>query len=110
MLEIPERVNYGEWDKHNFIIPAELQLTDNSFLHEAIQVFYKAGGYDFFKVINPEKYASKWMDFVSGLYLDIEKGKYKADGRFHKIPLSDEDRMSLKEQGVPELFTDDVDA
>ena len=110
MLEIPERVNYGEWDKHNFIIPAELQLTDNSFLHEAIQVFYKAGGYDFFKVINPEKYASKWMDFVSCLYLDIEKGKYKADGRFHKIPLSDEDRMSLKEQGVHELFTDDVDA
>ena len=110
MLEISERVNYGEWDKHNFIIPVELQLTDNSFLHEAIQVFYKAGGYDFFKVINPEKYASKWMDFVSGLYLDIEKGKYKADGRFHKIPLSDEDRMSLKEQGVPELFTDDVDA
>ena len=49
------------------------------------------------------------MDFVSGLYLDIEKGKYKTDGKFHKIPLSDEDRMSLKEQGVPELFTDDVD-
>ena len=48
MLEIPERVNYGEWDKHDFIIPTELQLTDNSFLHEAIQVFYKAGGYDFF--------------------------------------------------------------
>ncbi len=109
MLEIPERVNYGEWDKHDFIIPAELQLTDNSFLHEAIQVFYKAGGYDFFKVINPEKYASKWLDFVGDLYLDIEKGKYKTDGKFHKIPLSDEDRMSLKEQGVPELFTDAVD-
>ena len=109
MLEIPERVNYGEWDNHDFIIPAELLLTDNSFLHEAIQVFYKAGGYNFFKVINPEKYASKWLDFVGGLYSDIEEGKYKTDGKFHKIPLSDEDRMSLKEQGVPELFTDDID-
>ena len=39
MLEIPEKVNYEEWDNHDFIIPAELQLTDNSFLHEAIQVF-----------------------------------------------------------------------
>ena len=46
---------------------------------------------------------------MGGLYLDIEEGKYKADGKFHKIPLSDEDRMSLKEQGVPELFTDNID-
>ena len=62
----------------------------------------------FFKVINPEKYASKWLDFMGSLYLDIEEGKYKTDGKFHKIPLSDGDRMSLKEQGVPELFTDDI--
>ena len=41
MLEIPERVHYGEWDKFDFIIPAELQLTDNSFLREAIQFFIK---------------------------------------------------------------------
>ena len=108
MLEIPERVNYGEWDNRDFMIPAELQLTDNSFLHEAIQVFYKAGGYDFFKVINPEKYASKWLDFVGDLYRDIVGGKYKTDGKFRKIPLSDEDKMSLKEQGVPALFTDDI--
>lgn len=67
------------------------------------------GGYDFFKVNNPEKYAARWLDFVGDLYSDIEENKYKTDGRFHKNPLSDEDRMSLKEQGVPELFTDDID-
>lgn len=109
MLEMPERINYREWDNQDFIIPTELQLTNKSFFHEAIQVFYKAGGYDFFKVINPEKYATKWLKFMGDLYSDIEKGKYKTDGRFHKIPLSDEDRMSLKEQGVPKLFTDDID-
>ena len=109
MLEVPERVNYGEWDNPDFMVPAELQLTNNSFLHEAIQVFYKAGGYDFFKVIDPGKYASKWLDFVGDLYSDIEGGKYKTDGTFHKNPLSDKDRMSLIEQGVPKLFTDDID-
>ncbi len=109
MLEIPERVNYGEWDNHDFIMPSELQLTSNSYLHEAIQVFYKAGGYDFFKVVAPEKYATKWLDFVGGLYSDIVGNKYKTDGRFHKTPLSYEDRIALKEQGVPQLFTDDIE-
>lgn len=110
MLEIPERVNYGEWDGKDFIIPAHLQLTNDSFLHEAIEVFYEAGGYDFFKVIDPRKYATRWLDFVGGLYSDMEKGKYRKDGKFHKNPLADEDRISLKEQGVPELFIDDIEA
>lgn len=108
MLEIPERVNYGEWDKDDFIIPAEFELTGDSFLHEAIQVFYKAGGYDFFKVINPEKYATKWLDFVGGLYSEIKERKYKSDGKHHKNPLSDMDKCSLKKQGVPDLFIDDI--
>lgn len=108
MLEIPERVNYEEWDKPDFKIPTELLLSKDSFLHEAIQVFYDAGGFDFFKVVDPEKYAANWLDFVGGLYSDIEEGKYKSDGKFHKNPLSDDDRFSLKEQGVPELFTDDI--
>ncbi|MBQ3841850.1 MAG: hypothetical protein II820_04060 [Ruminiclostridium sp.] len=108
MLEVPERVNYGEWDNSDFIIPAEFELTSDSFLHEAIQVFYKAGGFDFFKVINPAKYATRWLNFVGELYADIEEGKYKSDGKYHKNPLSDTDRLSLKEQGVPDLFIDDI--
>ncbi|MBR6424688.1 MAG: hypothetical protein IKS29_01880 [Oscillospiraceae bacterium] len=109
MLEIPQRVNYGEWDHADFIIPKEFELTSESFLHEAIQVFYQAGGFDFFKVINPEKYAAKWLAFVGGLYADIEGGKYKSDGKSHKNPLSDADRLSLRAQGVPELFLCDID-
>ena len=109
MTEIPGRVNYGEWDNIHFMIPEELKLTSDSFLHEAIQVFYKAGGADFFKVLDPEKYAAKWLDFVGGLYADIEEGKYKTDGRYHKNPLSDMDRLSLREQGVPDLLIDAID-
>ena len=39
-----------------------------------------AGGYDFFEAINPEKYASNWLNFMGGLYSEIENGKYKPDG------------------------------
>lgn len=65
--------------------------------NKTCQVFYSAGGYDFFKVINPEKYASKWLDFVSGLYADIEEGKYKTDGKFHKEHFSEKE---IKTGGV----------
>ena len=108
MLELCDRVNYAEWDNSDFIIPAEFELTDDSFLHEAIQVFYKAGGLDFFQVVDADKYATNWLDFVGGLYSDIEDGKYKTDGHFHKNPLSDLDRSSLREQGVPDVFLNDI--
>ena len=109
MLEKPEKYNYEEWDRSDFIIPSELKLTSDSYLHEAIQVFYKAGGFDFFKVQNPAEYSDKWLDFVGGLYADIESGNFKSDGKYHKNPLSDAERLSLKEQGVPDLFIEDID-
>jgi len=108
MLEIHDRVNYEEWDNSDFIIPIELRLTKDSFLHEAIQVFYKVGGLDFFNVIEPERYAANWLDFVGELYSNIEDGKYQSGGKYHKNPLSDEDRLLLKEQGVPNIFIDDI--
>ena len=61
MLEIPERLNYAEWDDVDFVLPQELILNENSFLNEAIYVFYAVGGYDFFKVVNPEKYAVEYL-------------------------------------------------
>ena len=109
MLEIPEKLNYEEWDRSDFHISSELELTSDSYLHEAIQVFYKAGGFDFFKIINPAKYATRWLDFIGGLYADIEGERFKSDGKSHKNPLSDMEKLSLKEQGVPDLFIDDID-
>lgn len=108
MLETADKVGYEEWDNPQFAIPENFHLDENSKLHEAINVFYMAGGYDFFKVTNPQKYASNWLDFIGSLYSEIEKGKYKPDGKYHKSPLTEEQRNSLIKQGVPEIFTNDI--
>ena len=107
MLETSDKVGYEEWDSADFFIPDELILKNNSSLADALRVFYAAGGYDFFKVINPEKYATNWLDFIGGLYADIEDGVYKPDGKHFIFPLSEAQRASLVEQGVPEKFTSD---
>ncbi len=107
MLETPEVLGYAEWDNADFVIPNEFLLNGNSSLTEALNVFYKAGGYDFFKVVNPDKYASAWLDFIGNLYAEIEDGKYGSGGEHFTFPLSDEQRRSLMEQGVPERFTSD---
>ncbi len=108
MVEIPERLNYAEWDDVDFVLPKELNLKENSFLHEAICVFYTAGGYDFFKVVNPKKYATRWLDFVGELYSAIVAGKYKKHFIDYENPLSESDRNSLIEQGVPNIFTNKI--
>lgn len=107
MLETPEMVGYAEWDNADFVIPSEFVLYENSSLADALRVFYAAGGYDFFKVVDPEKYASNWLEFIGGLYADIEDGVYKPDGGRFVFPLSEQERVSLIEQGVPEKFTSD---
>ena len=67
-----------------------------------------AGGFDFFKVTNPEKYASNWLDFIGNLYSEIENEIYETDGKYHKNPLTDEQRESLIIQGVHKLFINDI--
>ncbi|MDE7229299.1 MAG: hypothetical protein K2N56_02355, partial [Oscillospiraceae bacterium] len=95
------------WDRPDFGVPKELLLDESSSLADALTVFYAAGGYDFFKVVDPEKYASNWLEFIGGLYEDIEDGLYKPDGGRFVFPLSEQERASLIEQGVPEKFTSD---
>ena len=105
MLEVPDKIGYAMWNEKDFSIPKEFELNENSKLQDALRVFYAAGGYDFFKVVNPAKYASNWLDFMGDLYSDIEDGKYKSDGNDYSIPISENERISLIEQGVPEIFT-----
>lgn len=100
-----DKVFYEEWDKNGFEIPKEYRLSENSSLSEAICVFYSAGGYDFFNVVNPKKYAYAWLNFIGGLYADIVSGKYKADGNRYCNPLSEEERALLAGCGVPDIFT-----
>lgn len=107
MIETPDILGYEEWDRADFAVPKELLLDENSSLADALRAFYAAGGYDFFKVVNPEKYAGRWLEFIGGLYADIEDDVYKPDGGHFTFPLSEDERRSLIGQGVPERFTDD---
>lgn len=107
MLEVPDKVGYVIWNDKDFIIPKEFELNENSKIQDALRVFYVAGGFDFFNVVNPAKYASNWLDFMGNLYRDIVDGKYKFDGNHYSIPISENERNSLIEQGVPEIFTKD---
>ena len=106
--EVPQSPYFYKWDDEDIAIPEEFILTDDSYLHEALEVFFKAGGREFFKVEDADKYAYNWIDFVGNLYQEIEDGKYKPDGKYHKNPLSDMEREQLKKQGVPDLFLDDI--
>ena len=107
MLETVDNIGYEEWDDESFSIPQEFQLDENSSLQNALNVFYAAGGLDFFNVVNPAKYASNWLNFIGDLYAAIEEGAYQSDGTQYTLPLSDEERQALIEQGVPEIFTTD---
>ena len=98
---------YAEWDKEGFVLPDELKLRDTSSLGEALSVFYKAGGYDFFEVTDPDKYSANWLDFVGDLYRDIDDGIYELGDSHFVFPLSDETRSKLIAQGVPTVFTTD---
>lgn len=108
MIETPEVSGYAEWDNADFVLPDELLLDDSSSLADALNVFYKAGGYDFFKVVNPDKYASRWLEFIGSLYADIEDGRYDKNREHFAFPLSEDKRRSLIEQGVPEMFTSNL--
>lgn len=98
---------YAAWDRADFRLPEEWRLSEASTLADALYVFYAAGGYDFFEVVDADCYASNWLDFVGGLYAAVEEGVYrKGDGHF-RFPLSEEIRHSLIGQGVPPVFTTD---
>ena len=106
----PENYLYAEWDKSNFKIPDELKLSETSSLGDALYVFYEAGGYDFFGVVDADQYAPNWLDFVGNLYTSIEDGMYiKGNSHFH-FPLSNEIRSKLILQGVPSIFVTDFRA
>lgn len=109
MIETFDKIGYAEWDEQDFTPPDELRLDEHSSLQHALTVFYFAGGYDFFEVIRPEKYASNWLNFIGDLYAEIEDGRYQPDGTAYKIPLPEAKRIALIAQGVPDIFTSNID-
>lgn len=103
-----EKYKFYEWDESTFVLPDEYILDDNSDLADALNVFYLAGGYDFFNVVEPKYYSDNWMDFVANLYNEIMENRYVSDGKKIIIPLTDKQKQELFERGVPEVFLTDI--
>ncbi|MCM1091830.1 MAG: hypothetical protein NC092_01750 [Butyrivibrio sp.] len=99
---------FNEWDKAGFVIPNEYILGDDSELADALKVFYDAGGYDFFNVVEPEYYADNWLEFIGNLYAEIDEGKYIIGNKSYQIPLSEAQKRELSDRGVPSVFVSDV--
>lgn len=109
VLSNAEKCRFYEWDEATFVLPSEYALDENSDLADALNVFYSAGGYDFFNVAEAEYYASNWLDFVGSLYVKIENEEYGSNGKRFVIPLSNKQKQELSKRGVPSVFVTDIE-
>lgn len=103
------KCKFYEWDEAAFVLPNEYILDENSDLAEALNVFYFAGGYNFFNVVEAEYYASNWLDFVGNLYSEIMDDRYRSNGKQFAVPLTDVQKQELSARGVPEVFVMDIE-
>lgn len=100
-----------EWDEPGFEVMRQYILTGDSTLEDALEVFYSAGGYDFFNVVDPRYYGDRWLEFIGNLYSEIDDGKYAPSGKPFKryvIPLTEEQKRELSSRGVPDVFVMDI--
>ena len=105
-----ENYKFYEWDEETFVLPDEYILDENSDLSDALNVFYLAGGCDFFNVIEPKYYADNWLNFIGDLYRAIVEERYDADGsKQFAIPLSGKQKQELYDRGVPSVFVTDIE-
>ncbi len=101
-----EKYKFYEWDEDNFQLP--FVLDENSDLADALNVFYSAGGYEFFNVSNTRYYSDNWLNFVGNLYREIDNNKYCSKGKKYNIPLTEPQKQELLDRGVPEIFLTDL--
>ena len=102
------KCKYYEWDEATFVIPKEFQLGISSELADALNVFWTAGGLDFFNVNDSKYYAESWLEFMGALYSKIADGEFVVTDRIYQIPLSNEQKKDLARRGVPEVFITDL--
>ena len=108
IYEFEKQGKYFEWDEESFVLPKEYCLGEKADLADALRVFYQAGGFEFFNVVNPKYYASKWLEFMGNLYSSIVEEKYASCGKRFAIPLNDVQRQELASRNVPEVFITDI--
>lgn len=103
------KYKYHEWDSKTFVLPPNYKLNESSSLADALKVFYAAGGYDFFNVVDPNHYSPNWLHFIGELYNEIANGRYTTTENKFNIPLSEEQKQELAARNVPKVFVTDID-
>lgn len=102
-----EKCKYYEWDEPNFVLPEKFHLKEKGNLADALNIFWSAGGLDFFNVVDPRYYASNWLEFIGTLYCKIECGEFVATDKSYYVPISNDQKMELASRGVPTVFITD---
>jgi len=103
------KYKYYEWDEEKFVIPQKYYLKINADLADALNVFWSAGGFDFFNISNPKYYSQNWLDFISTLYNRINNGEFIINNKIYIIPLSDKQKEELSNRGVPSIFITNIE-
>lgn len=107
-MSATEKCKYYEWDEPNFVLPDKFNLEEKSDLADALDIFWSAGGLDFFNVVDPKFYASNWLEFMGSLYYKIECGEFVATDKTYHVPISNEQKKELVSRNVPDVFITDL--
>lgn len=95
-----------QWGR-GFQVPRGILAEPACDLSLALELFYRAGGYDYLK---EERRAlnSEALVFLSTLYAQITAGKYQRSMRHYAIPLTNIQRYKLERHQVPAVFLTDL--
>lgn len=95
-----------QWGR-GFQVPRGILAEPACDLSLALELFYRAGGYDFLKE-DRRALNSEALVFLSTLYAQIKSGKYRRSMRHYAIPLTNIQRYKLERMQVPAVFLTDL--
>ena len=72
----------------------------------SMEIFYLCDGYGYF--LNSNSGSKEWLDFISRLYGDIIVGKYHESENHYEIPLTESQKLKMKENKIPKIFLEDI--
>ncbi|MBR0141256.1 MAG: DUF4274 domain-containing protein [Ruminococcus sp.] len=89
-----------------FEIPKRILCEPACDLALAMEIFYLCDGYGYF--LNSNSGSKEWLDFISRLYGDIIVGKYHESENHYEIPLTESQKLKMKENKIPKIFLEDI--
>ena len=95
-----------QWER-GLQVPRGILAEQACDLSLALEMFYRAGGYDFLEE-NRKVLGTEALVFLSTLYSHIAAGKYKRSMRHYAVPLTKIQRYKLERRQVPAVFLTDL--